>query len=81
MRRAHWWHISTSGDAGHRCGESMRAMFSHDDEVLPMDDVAHPEAARMLLPEPLEVPPIARAIVCMAQYFDTSSTDLVIEFA
>lgn len=60
---------------------SMHAMFSHRRETLRVDYITHPESARMLLPEPLEVPPIARASVYVTQYFDTFSTDPVIELA
>jgi len=46
-----------------------------------VDYVTHAEAARMLLPEPLTLPPLARASIYVTQYFDMFSSAPVIEMA
>jgi len=60
---------------------SARAAFAHRRVTLRVDYVTHPDAARMLLPEPLDVPPIARASIYVTQYHDMFAEAPVVEMA
>lgn len=60
---------------------SARGSFRHRRSVLRVDYVTDADAARILLPEPLQMPAIPRASIYLTQYHDMFSDRPIIEVA
>ncbi len=60
---------------------SARGSFRHRRSILRVDYVTDAEAARILLPEPLQMPPIPRASIYLTEYHDMFSDRPIIEVA